>query len=390
MWKGDTIVVRADVQGVSGTDVEVDKLEPAGLVASETADATGVTFVLKATKVGEAQPLDLTLWHGYTSRSHHMTVDVVGDLADFQLACTQAIALIGSRYDMAAAGLNGAANAYKRAYDHQTAALDDVSAAEKLTEDLMWAAFFAVVGGAAGGAASGKLKDLFGAARKAGGDISNVTEGFLTDAAKDLTKFSVRSLNKLRGGASPETSGDSMAPPERGKPERPKGERKASGDDPFTFLTSIAAGLLGEKGTLEQTLAELIGAAREARDDAVEFEMTEDPVGIVEGDLALVEMAEELSTDWTDHLRELWHTWLGNYARKIVERYTPPQPHLGQGERIDLTLTSGISGKLRDRINEAAHRCGESGDDWIATYGGPLRERLIEEGKARADVSHER
>jgi hypothetical protein len=367
-YKGDTLVITATAAGggsLADFTSRLDLQAAAAFSVIEAGDATRLRWELTATRVGAHSGVArvVSLAGGDARASLPLTMTVVADLQDFQAACAQAQAAIGVRYDGAIGRLNQAAQAYDIAFKRQDAALSEVSAQEKMIEDLAWGAFLAALGGGAGGAAGAFLK-----ARKYA-PKDTMPEGAIIDAGKDLVKFAVRSADKLRGGSKPATAGDSTAQP--GDPARGgKAGGKAAGAEPFQWLTGFAGDLLREKALMQATLVGLIADSRQARDANTMADLDEDPVAIVNSDKQLVALANELSADSKTYLAKLWHTWLERYAYVVQE-------HIWGGRDDDITeryvVKDNVGRKIRKKIDAAAAECGESGDAWLATYAPKAR-----------------
>jgi hypothetical protein len=296
---------------------------------------------------------------------------VVADLADFIMAVQVAQSQILSRFSSATAQLNQAAQAFRQAQADQDAALHEVSSEEKMIDDLLYGALFAGLGGAAGGAVGGALKNTFMG-------WSAAEAGAATDAAKDLTKFAVRSMDKMRGsgGGGPSTSGDSTAP---ASPTAPAGgERKASGENPLDFLTTQAALVAGDQAKVQDSMTKLVEAARQARDANSKTDFDEDPMEVASRKSELDDITGKLNTDKKYYLKELWHSWLGAYGYKLTES-------VGKGGR-HASVDENVGRKVRKAIRKAAEQCGEDGDTWIQQFSDPLRVKL--EAEAAATNAH--
>jgi hypothetical protein len=381
LFKGDTVLLTIDFAG------DVEQGGHGGISIQESGDGivsgakwkTASVYELSVTftKVG-SKSIDMTA--GSPAETRKETFDVVADLADFQAACSEALAAVGSRYDAAIGTLNLAAVAYNTAYKKQEAALKDADAEEKLVEDLLWGAIFAAAGGFAGGAVGGKLKDAFAKARKGGADISSGAEGGLTDTAKDLTKFLVRSSDKIKGaisggikgGGGPSTKGDSTA-----DPTAHKSDKKPADDDPFTFLTAHAGNLLKEKAKLQDNLRKVISDARTARDANAKADFDGDPLQIVEAGTDLVAIANDMSTDYKHYLASLWRSWLENFGYVVGNRYDNEY-----GEDIYYPKYN-VGRKLKKKVMSAAAECDQDGEVWLRTYTPKALE------KAQADAATE-
>lgn len=357
LWVGDLLTWTARYQ--SSAPPVVDATAPEGWDVGYQEGPGEVTYTATPTRAG-ASEVWLYMRVGGESWQRRIETRAVIDLVDFGLACTEALAIVIERYGAAAESASNAALAYKKAYQHQAAALGRVARARAMTRELLFSAALATAGGAAGGAVAGPLGSYLG------GLVANaVVKGALTDAGKDLTKFSVRAVEKLTGS--------------------PSGRRDAilqvQVDDPFSFLAWFSAELGGEQGRLAGLLRETIAAARRARNEGQLTSIDEDPTGIVEGDAVLAQAADGMPDKWTAYLRDLWGGWLRTYSYEIVEEQTT---HPGGGQ-TNLTIASELYGRLRAELDAAAEACGESAEAWITEFALPLRERLRIEARKQAE-----
>lgn len=381
VFKGDTALVTiefaGDVQNGGHGGIAIQEVG-SGIVSAASWKTPRIhQLTVTFTKVGRAT---FNMNAGAPAEVHQESFDVVADLADFQAACSQAIATVGARYDAAIGTLNKASVAYNTAYKKQESALKDVDAEEKLVGDLLWGAVFAAGGGLAGGMVGGRLKDVFTAARKGGADIGSVGEGGLTDTAKDLTKFLVRSSDKIKGlatggqqGSGPSTKGDSTS-----DPSAHKSDKKPSEADPFEFLTEHAANLLTEKASLQAALAKVIGEARAARDANSKADFDQDPLAVVEAGTDLVTIANELSTNYKEHLAALWASWLENFGYVVGNRYD------NEYDQDIYFAKYNVGRKLKKKVMAAAAECGQDGEEWLRKYTPKAEEKARKAAAAEA------
>jgi hypothetical protein len=316
-------------------------------------DARTMRWELKFKKVG-MKSARMTLSAGATQHEHAELFRVVADLHDFTLACVEAQSTLLGKFAGATRKINEAASAFRKAYATQKTDLEDVANTEKMINDLIFGALFAGAGGFAGGFVGGWLKNVRDKALK--------EKDYIIDAAKDTVKFAVRSADKLRGGGTPLSSGDSTAPSVTDI-GRARGERQASGKDPLDFLTDLSAQVAGEGEEAQASLTSLIKGAREARSADSKADFEEDPVTVVTRDLTLDSIVAELNTEPKLWLKALWKAWLGAYAYKAM----------GPNVR------ENVKDKIREKIEKAAADCGESADAWIAEFGLPAKERAQKE-----------
>jgi hypothetical protein len=276
------------------------------------------------------------------------------------MACGEAITRLLERFGAATERLNQAARAFRQAQAEQQADLDDVSASEKMFEDLLFGAMFAAAGGFAGGAVGGWLKSV-----QKGAFAKNDA---LIDTAKDTVKFAVRSLDRMRGAGPTRTSGDSTAPTTEATAAA-MGDRTAAGENPIDFLTALSEQVGREERLAYGKLGDLIASARQARDANSKVDFEEDPVSVVNGGVDLRNI-ETLETRKAFYLKGLWKTWLEHYAYSV-----------DMGAQVQ----SHVTRKIRRKIVKAAKQCGENGDDWIREFGGALKQRSEERAKEMAD-----
>jgi hypothetical protein len=286
---------------------------------------------------------------------HTENFRVVADLQDFMLAVSGAQAELIGKFAAATAKLNTAAGAFRRAQETQQKALSAVAGAEKMGDDLLWGALFAVLGGLAGGAAGSSLKSTLQTMEP---KIDAVAIDGLTDSGKDFVKFSIRSLDKLRG-AGTSTKGDSTSSSVRPEAEA-HGKEKASGKSPFDFLTNCAAVIESDKVVVQGRLAEMIAAAREARNANSIVDFDEDPMAIATKRSEVDQISSELGAGEAYYAKGLWESWLKNYGYEVASGWAnaySDNPHpLSQRQQ-----------PIRDAICVAAGGR-EAGHAWVVAY----------------------
>jgi hypothetical protein len=173
-------------------------------------------------------------------------------------------------------------------------------------------------------------------------------------------KFAVRSVQKLRGGTSLSTAGDSTAPTTDQLPTL-RGDRAPTGEDPVEFLTRLGARVSAEGKHVQDLFTAVVEKARTSGAD----EFDEDPAAVLANTKQLEEIATTLPVEKGAYVKKLWQTWLENYAYKAVE-----------GEVKDQ-----VRRKLKKKIDKAASSVGENGDDWLRDFGG------VSERKAKEDAA---
>jgi len=342
-FKGDTVRFRARFSGSvrpGGFAVTTagDGLEEAG---EQWIDGQTYEWAVRFTRVGRKR-VSISDGGGTTTFTENYVV--VADLQDFAAACSEAHALVSARFFAASRRLTKIAEAYEAAFEAQRADLGGIAAAEKAMDDLLWGAFFAGLGGAAGGAAGLFIKR------------SLSTSDYTVDAGKDLVKFMTRSADKLRG-AEPETAGDSTSPATN-DPGKPLGDRSASGVSPTKFVSTLADRVFDEGSTVTKMLAVLVSQAREARDANSKADFEDDPVAIIMSSIDLAEI-EAIEPDEKAFLKQLWKAWLGAYAWKAT-----PNTVLFSSRASDQ-----VTDDIRSVIVKAAEACDEDADQWIEEFG---------------------
>jgi hypothetical protein len=377
VFVGDTITVTAEFPELDSAQRAAVKLAGAGAGAGDAGYTLSVpswagnkaTWNLTPTSVGRltttfSAKSDLLPGAAMDLGQNHDNYVVVTDLLDFIMGVQAAQSQIIGKFAAASEKLALAVSAFRNAQADQDSALKDVGAAEKMVDDLLWNALFAAAGGGIGGAiVGGRLKPVL---EQWMGKGSAGAEGF-SDAAKDTIKFAVRSMDKMRGGSTTQTSGDSTSPPD--PVAKSGGDRRAAGSNPLDFLTMSTAKIEGDKAKVQQKLSELIQEARAARAANSQADFDEDPMARATAESDLDAIISELKTDKKDYLKGLWRTWLATYGYKIGYIF---------GE--DAYAESQVTEKLQEKINAAAQQCGEDGVQWVKEFSKPA------EAKAEEDV----
>ena len=362
IFKGDTVVVtlrfKAPAKDAHGGIIAQVSSHGSETTSLGWVDARTHAWEIRFTHVG---PATATFQGGQPAEVFKEQFRVVADLADFQMACAEAITRLQERFGAATERLNQAARAFRQAQAEQQTDLDDVSASEKMFDDLLFGAMFAAAGGFAGGAVGAWLKNV-----QKGAFAKNDA---LIDTAKDTVKFAVRSLDKMRG-ASPTTSGDSTASQTTDATAAPQGDRAAAGENPMDFLTVLSEQVGREERLAYAKLGDLIASARRARDANSKVDFEEDPVSVVNGGVDLRNI-ETLEIRKAFYLKGLWKTWL-----------EPPMPTAFD---LGAQVESHVTRKIKKKIDKAAKQCDENGDDWIRDFGGPLKQRSEERAKEMRD-----
>ena len=316
-YRNDTIVASAIV--------DVDDLATAGIHASESAikgnnDAGTPTITknkaqwrIKLAKPG-LQTFDLGLAvPGMTEQlAHPVKVQTVMTLTDMITKCTAAIAAVSSKWHLMSAALKNASTAFEDAKKKHEQSLSDAAALNRLAGELLMGAFFAGIGGAAGGAVGNAIKLKLGAsfgkdaAGKAAGKAfaDSATGGAVTDAGKDLTKFAVKSLEKLT-----KTAPGAAAKPAQGGPadSAAGGGADGVGQDPVRWARGLATQLDGEAAHVLGQLKTVINKCADA-EATEEFASEIDPVAVIDESMFVKTMAT-VSILERDYAVGLWETW---------------------------------------------------------------------------------
>lgn len=367
VFVGDTVIVRAHVKhlddktfrtlqtnarltgGVAMGDTEREGTEV--LRWRLTFQAPGPATADFDVALAPKSPLDNTL----NAPGHSVSFLVVQDIEHFALSCISAQSKLLSKFMAASERLNLSANALRIAYNEQKADLEDVAASEKLADDILFGVIFAAVGGGAGGLLGGWLKTV------SGGKLAKADH--IIDAGKDTLKFVVRSGQKaIPGGARVSTSGDSTAPTTDQLPTL-RGDRAPTGEDPVEFLTRVGARVSAEGKNVQELLSVIVDKARKGGAD----EFDEDPESVLANVGQLEAIATQLPIEKGAYLKELWKTWLENYAYKASGG----------------VVYDKVARKLRKKINKAADSVGEDGDDWIRHYAPAAKLKAEKEAESQ-------
>lgn len=230
----DELEIRVDIMGVADVDAVTSS---DGSFRSD--DGVYLTQVAGQAVAETDEPFEVGVpyWDDgmlvFTATAHHAgkgtvscEVDTMGETfrADVPVGCETTLAYFKDR--VAAAGprylalisaydsffLDSFRN-YKAAYESVDAVLQEVAERDKLTNDILMGVLFAGIGGAAGGALAGGLKNLIADKTSAivGKTLQNAVAGALSDAPKDIAKYTAR-LGKLATGSGKAPHPDDATP----------------------------------------------------------------------------------------------------------------------------------------------------------------------------------
>ncbi len=286
--------------------------------------------------------------------SHVANIKVVMDRTDLIITCNAASEASQGKWHEAAQQLENATTAFENAKKKHEVVLKQSAAAEELVGDLLMGAFFAGLGGFAGGAVGNIIKNRLG---KAVADTA--VGGGLTDAGKDTVKFATRALQKLGKSVDATDTGSGSA-----KATSTNHSGGGNSSDPIQWARSISSKLHGEAATVHNKLSDVLASARDADQDT-EFDNIEgDPIESIKNDEVLTAL-KGVSTQEGDYAKAIWKTWLENYAYEFVPTILMSDSSSGAAGFV----SHKVNDKIRVGINVAAEQCEESGDDWIDTYG---------------------
>ena len=229
----------------------------------------------------------------------------------FLKRCSTALARHASLTSVVSAWGTQQAQAYKSAYDAFKAVLAERAATQRLADDILWSILFVGAGGLVGGAVGGALKGPIEALTK-----SNLARGVLTDAPKDLAKFTARLPQQFVRGGAPAAGG--------GKSASPK--------DPFSWHLEMAAVSALEAAAVSEQIKQWMDAAQAAVDAGSDAAFEFDPVDAVNQATTIggTRVDGLTAVPTADHYeRNLWTAWLRQYA---YERVRDPS---GSGVAVD-------------------------------------------------------
>jgi len=347
VFLGDTVTVRADFVRITEADHErigwgtvyggahLDIPSPKGFETE-----TVLKWDVRPKKVG-TERVTFSVDTEVSPSKITETFLVVTDLQDFTLGCIEAQSTLSGKFHTATRKLNEAATAFREASGDQEKVLNQLSASDKMLEDVTWGVLFAAAGGYAGSRLGTSLKEMKSlTAVDAKGDAQQLLSDAVIDAAKDTGKFVVRAADRLRGPSSgPSGKGDSTQHDVKDPIRSGGGTYHPAGEHPQDFLTKLSSRVAAEGEAAQAVLTKLIHEAKEARRASSKADFDEDPVAVVSRDRTLDELANELVTKKEVYLARLWEAWVKDHGWQTVP--------------------------VLDAIRAAAKAVGEDGNDWI-------------------------
>lgn len=379
--KSDPIKVYRNDTIVASALVDTDDLAVAGIHAESVTAGRNLAGTAAITKNKAQwrikldhpglQSFDLGLAvPGMTEElSHTVNVQVVMTLDDVFKKCTAAIPAVSEKWHAMSATLKSAATAFEDAKKKHEQTLSDGAAAGRLAGDLIVGAFFAGVAGAAGGAVGNQIRLSLGEAV-----TKSTAGGACTDAGKDLTKFAVKSLEKLTKGA---PAGAQAKPTEGGPADSAAGGgAEGVGQDPVRWARNLAITLDQEAARLNAVLKKVINAVADS-DATTEVATDIDPVAVIEESAFAKEM-EKVSTKESDYAIGLWETWIRNFGYSVAHSVQGDK-NSGNVKAYASDNTADLLGKIRRGI---AAQCGAAEADRLLNQVLPqVKERAEADAK---------
>ena len=269
---------------------------------------------------------------------------------------------------------------YKSGYEAAEAAFKEYAERQKLTKEILLGILFAGLGGAAGGAAGGLVK--FSATQKAfAGKLTKVQEmglGALTDAPKDIAKYTVRLGRKLGEGG-----GNGGPTPDDATPDAHGGGGKsgvAGSEDPLNWhaLAQKAKSLEEAKiaATLEQWKTTTIDAITRGSDATIDFDPINEITAITKLDgKGIGDLGEPPSA--AEYEKNMWEAWIEKYAYTLQERVGCGQ----MGYRVE----DNVGKELEAEMERVAKVLAEKGieSSWLNEALTEARRRADEKAAGR-------
>ena len=253
---------------------------------------------------------------------------------------------------------------YKAAYDAAETAFKEYADRQKLTNDILLGILFAGLGGAAGGAVGGLVK--FSATQKlAGKKIASALQeagvGALTDAAKDIVKYTVRLKAKLGGGKAAAPSPDD-ATPDAGK--QSTGKTSVAGSvDPLNWYASVQKAKSQEEAkiatVIENWKTDTIDAINRGSNETVDFDPINAVTEITKLDGDTVDVLSEPPSP-AEYEKNMWEAWIENYAYTV-------ETHYSCGRGMYGTVGDNVGKELKEEMERVAKKLAEKGVDsaWL-------------------------
>lgn len=251
---------------------------------------------------------------------------------------------------------------YMRGYQAAADAFKEYAERQKLTQDILLGILFAGVGGAAGGFVGGLVK--FSTEQKLFADIAKraigqAAIGAVTDASKDLVKYTVRLGRNLSQGSS------SHAPrPDDATPDQPSGTSKdvPGSIDPLNWYATIQKNKAAEEAKVATTIAnwksQTIDAIARGSISTVDY----DPINAVTestklGDKDVLALGSPPSAD--EYEKNMWEAWIEKYAFTLTQKIGCGQ----WGYRVE----DNVGKELKAEMERVAKKLAQKGIDsaWL-------------------------
>ena len=269
---------------------------------------------------------------------------------------------------------------YKAGYDAAEAAFKEYAERQRLTKEILLGILFAGLGGAAGGYVGGLVKATAG--QKHFGKIANAALkeaaiGAITDAPKDIAKYTVRLGRKLgEGGGGTAPSPDDATPDSGGG----GGKSGVAGSvEPLNWYATVQKAKSVEESKIATTLqlwqTKTIDAIARGSTETVDF----DPVNAITEITKLEgETVTELGTPPSpaEYEKNMWEAWIEKYAYTLEQKVGCYQ--------FGYRVSDNVGKELREEMERVAKVLAEKGIEskWL-TDALNEAERIAEE-KAKA------
>lgn len=253
---------------------------------------------------------------------------------------------------------------YKAAYEAAEAAFKEYADRQKLGREILLGILFAGLGGAAGGFAGGLVKftaDQKTFAALARSALREAAVGAVTDAPKDVVKFTVRLGRKLaEGGGSPAVSRPDDATPDAGG----GGGGSVPGSvDPLNWYATVQKAKSVEESKIATTLqlwkTKTIDAVARGATESVDF----DPINAITditkvNDMNVTQLGTPPSA--AAYEKNMWEAWIEQYAYTLKAKQ-------GCGQ-FGLRVEDNIGKELRDEMDRVAKVLADKGIDpgWLS------------------------
>ena len=267
---------------------------------------------------------------------------------------------------------------YKAGYDAAEAAFKEYADRQKLTNEILLGILFAGLGGAAGGFAGGLVKQTAG--QKLFGKMTNAVLkeaaiGAITDAPKDIVKYTVRLGRKLgEGGSSGAPTPDDATPESGGG----GGGGVPGSVDPLNWYATVQKAKSVEESRIATTIqlwkTKTIDAITRGSTETVDF----DPINAVTEITKMEGMnVTDLGTppSAAEYEKNMWEAWVQKYAFTLKEKVGCGQ----WGYRVE----DNVGKELREEMERVAKVLAAKGIDasWLTDALGEA-ERIANEKAA--------